>query len=399
MQLSAALSRIRPSATVAIAGLALELRAQGRDVLGLAAGEPDFDTPEHIREAAIRAIREGRTRYTPVDGTPDLKAAIRAKFARENGVDYALDQISVGTGGKQVLYNALMATLNPGDEVIVPAPYWVSYPDIVRLAGATPVMLPCPMAQGFRPDPAALEAAITGRTRWLILNSPANPTGAVLSADDLGALARVLERHPQVWVLSDDIYEHLVFDGHRFATLAQVAPGLRDRILTLNGVSKGHCMTGWRIGYAGGPAPLIAAMRKLQSQSTSNPCSVSQAAACAALEGPADFIARNNAAYLRRRDLAVAGLGACAGVTCPTPMGAFYAFPSVEGCLGRRSAGGAEIGDDAAFCAALLEEEGVALVPGAAFGAPGHVRLSFAAADDVLARALRRIARFCAGLR
>jgi aspartate aminotransferase len=398
MHLSAAASRIQPSATVAISGLARDLRAEGRDVIALAAGEPDFDTPEHVREAAIRAIRNGETRYTAVDGTPELKAAIARKFARENGLDYAPDEIGVGTGGKQVLYNALVATLDPGDEVVIPAPYWVSYPDIVRLTGATPVPVPCPLEAGFKLDPEALERAITPRTRWLVLNSPSNPTGAGYAEAEIAALADVLLRHPHVWLLTDNIYEHLVFDGFRFATPAAVAPGLRERTLTVNGVSKAYCMTGWRIGYAGGPAPLIAAMRKIQSQSTSNPCSVSQAAAVAALDGPTDFIARNNRAFVRRRDMVVTGLDACPGIACPMPQGAFYVYPSVAGCIGRTTAGGARLEDDAAFARALLEEEGVAVVPGEAFGLSPHVRISYATSDEALAEALERIRRFCEGL-
>jgi aspartate aminotransferase len=398
MILSSAVSRIQPSATVAISGLALELRAQGRDVIGLAAGEPDFDTPEHVREAAICAIRNGETRYTAVDGTPELKAAIGEKFRRENGLDYGPEQITVGTGGKQVLHNALMATLDPGDEVVVPAPYWVSYPQIVRLAGATPVFVPCPLDAGFKLDGDALDRAITPRTKWLILNSPSNPTGAGYAADEIARLAAVLARHPHVWVLSDDIYEHLTFDGFRFATPAQVAPALGDRTLTLNGVSKAYCMTGWRIGYAGGPAKLISAMRKIQSQSTSNPCSVSQAAAVAALRGPQEFLADNNRAFARRRDMVVTALGSCPGVTCPVPQGAFYVFPSIDGCVGKVSRGGARIAGDEAFAAALLEEEGVAVVPGAAFGLSPHIRISYAASDETLHDALGRIRRFCEGL-
>ncbi|EAR49439.1 aspartate aminotransferase [Oceanicola granulosus HTCC2516] len=397
--LSATLDRVKPSPTVAMSGRALELKAAGRDVIGLAAGEPDFDTPPHVAAAGIRAIEEGRTRYTAVDGTAELKRAICAKFARDNGLDYGPAEISVGTGGKQVLYNALMATLNPGDEVVIPAPYWVSYPDMVRLAGATPVIVEAPLSAGFKITPAQLEAAITGRTRWLILNSPSNPTGAAYSEAELKGLTDVLLRHPHVWVLSDDIYEHLVYDGFRFTTPAQVEPRLKARTLTVNGVSKAYAMTGWRIGYAAGPEALIAGMRKVQSQSTSNPCSISQFAALAALEGPHDFLAERNAAFLRRRDMVVARLNEIDGIDCPVPEGAFYVYPSIKGLIGKVSAGGTEIADDEAFAMALLDEAEVAVVFGAAFGLSPAFRISYALADETLAQACDRIARFCAGLR
>jgi aspartate aminotransferase len=397
--LSATLDRVRPSPTIAVTNRARELAAAGRDIIGLGAGEPDFDTPEHIRVAAKRAIDEGRTRYTAVDGIPELKRAVAAKFARENGLAYTPAQVTVGSGGKQVIYNALMATLNPGDEVIVPAPYWVSYPDMVLLGGGTPVIVDCPPAAGFRLLPAQLEAAISPRTKWLILNSPANPTGAAYAAGELCALADVLLRHPQVWVLADDIYEHLVFDGFAFATLAQVEPRLSDRILTVNGVSKAYAMTGWRIGYAGGPAPLIRAMAVVQGQSTSNPCSISQWAAVAALDGPQDFLAGFRAAFQRRRDLVVAGLNACRGIRCPVPQGAFYVYPSIAGCIGLTSAGGRRIATDEDFAAALLEETGVAVVFGAAFGLSPAFRVSYATSDALLGEACRRIAAFCEGLR
>ncbi len=397
--LSATLARVKPSPTIAMTTKAAELKAAGRDIIGLSAGEPDFDTPLHIREAAKRAIDEGKTRYTAVDGIPELKDAICEKFRRENGLDYAPGEVTVGTGGKQVLYNALMATLDPGDEVIVPAPYWVSYPDMVRLAGAEPVIVPGSLETGFKITPEQLEAAITPRTKWLIFNSPSNPTGAGYSRDEIGALTEVLMRHPRVWILSDDIYEHIAFDGFTFATPAEVEPGLKDRTLTMNGVSKAYAMTGWRIGYAAGPAELIGGIRKIQSQSTSNPCSISQWAALAALQGPQDFLEDNAAMFQRRRDLVVSMLNEAQGVTCPTPEGAFYVYPSIAECIGRTSRGGRLIADDEAFATALLEETGTAAVFGAAFGLSPNFRVSYAAADDLLREACARIQDFCAGLR
>ncbi|EKE45767.1 aspartate aminotransferase [Oceaniovalibus guishaninsula JLT2003] len=397
--LSAKLDRVKPSPTIAVTQRAAELRAAGRDVIGLGAGEPDFDTPQHIRDAAARAMAEGHTRYTAVDGIPELKRAICDKFARDNGLEYAPAQVSVGTGGKQILFNALMATLDPGDEVIVPAPYWVSYPDMVLLAGGTPVTVPCGIETGFRMTPEQLEAAITPRTKWLIFNSPSNPTGAGYDRDRLRALTDVLMRHPHVWVMTDDMYEHLAFDGFTFCTPAEVEPGLTDRTLTCNGVSKAYAMTGWRIGYAAGPERLIAAMRKIQSQSTSNPCSISQWAAVEALNGPQDFLRDWCAVFQRRRDLVVAALNACDGVVCPVPDGAFYVYPSIAGCIGRTSAGGTLIDSDEAFATALLDEEGVAVVFGAAFGMSPNFRVSYATSDAVLTEACGRIARFCAGLR
>ncbi|WP_378943302.1 pyridoxal phosphate-dependent aminotransferase [Paracoccus sp. R86501] len=391
------LARIKPSPTIAMTTRAAELRAEGRDIIGLSAGEPDFDTPEHVRDAAKSAIDAGHTRYTAVDGTPSLKRAIADKFARENGLDYAPSQITVGTGGKQILFNALMATLDDGDEVIVPAPYWVSYPDMVLLAGGTPVVVECGIDVGFRLTPDALEAAITPRTKWLILNSPSNPSGAGYDRAQMQALCDVLLRHPQVWVLADDIYEHLVFDGFEFCTPAQVEPRLKDRVLTMNGVSKSYAMTGWRIGYGAAPETLIKAMAKLQSQSTSNPCSVSQYAAEAALTGPQDYIHDSRAVFQRRRDLVVAGLNECPGLECPVPQGAFYVYPSMEGLIGATSAGGTLIRDDETFANALLDEEGVAVVFGAAFGLSPHFRISYATADDVLRDAVARIRRFCEG--
>jgi aspartate aminotransferase len=397
--LSATLARVKPSPTIAMSMKAAEMKAAGRDIISLSAGEPDFDTPAHIREAGKRAIDEGKTRYTAVDGIPELKAAVAAKFRRENGLDYAPSQVTVGTGGKQVIYNALMATLNPGDEVIVPAPYWVSYPDMVALAGGTPVIVAAPMQTGYKMTPDQLEAAITPRTKWLIFNSPSNPTGAGYSREELKGLTDVLMRHPQVWVLSDDMYEHIAFDGFTFCTPAEVEPGLMDRTLTMNGVSKAYAMTGWRIGYAAGPAELIGGIAKIQSQSTSNPCSISQWAAVAALDGPQDFLAPNAAMFQRRRDLVVAGLNAAEGVTCPVPEGAFYVYPSIAGCLGKTSRGGRRIVDDEVFATALLEETGAAVVFGAAFGLSPNFRVSYAAADDVLEDACTRIQDFCAGLR
>ena len=398
ISLSATLERVRPSPTIAVTQRARELKAEGRDVIGLGAGEPDFDTPRHIKDAAIAALEAGKTKYTAPDGIPELKEAISAKFARENGLSYTPAEIGVSSGGKQVLFNALMATLDPGDEVIVPAPYWVSYPDMVRMAGAEPVIVPCGIETGFKLTPEALEAAITPRTRWFIFNSPSNPTGAGYGRDELRALTDVLMRHPHVWVMSDDMYEHIVYECFRFCTPAEVEPGLRDRTLTVNGVSKAYAMTGWRIGYAGGPEPLIAAMRKVQSQSTSCPCSISQWAAVAALTGPQDYIDESRAAFRRRRDLVVARLNAIPGLDCPVPEGAFYVFPSIAALIGRVSAGGRRIEDDEAFAAALLEEEGVAVVFGSAFGLAPHFRVSYATSDEVLADACERIARFCAGL-
>jgi aspartate aminotransferase len=383
---------------MAMTALAAEMRAAGRDVIGLSAGEPDFDTPAHIREAGKAAIDMGRTRYTAVDGIPELKAAVAEKFRRDNGLDYGTDAVSIGSGGKQILFNAFMATLNPGDEVVIPAPYWVSYPDMVRLTGGEPVILPAPIEAGFRITPDQLEAAITPRTKWLILNSPSNPTGAGYSADDLSALAEVLRRHPQVWILMDDIYEHIVFDDFRFATMAEVAPDLKDRTLTMNGVSKAYAMTGWRIGFAAGPVELIAAMRKIQSQSTSNPSSIGQYAALAALTGPQDFLPEHATLFQRRRDLVVGMLNDAEGITCPVPEGAFYVYPSIAGCIGKTSKGGRVIATDEDFATALLDETGVAAVFGAAFGVSPNFRVSYAASDEQLREACARIQDFCAGL-
>jgi aspartate aminotransferase len=397
--LSATLARVKPSPTIAVTNKARDLKAAGRDVIGLGAGEPDFDTPDNIKDAAIRAIREGKTKYTAVDGIPELKAAIVAKFKRENRLDYTVEQISVATGGKQILYNALMATLNPGDEVIIPAPYWVSYPDMVLLGGGTPVTVECPLENDFKLTAAQLEAAITPRTKWFIFNSPSNPTGAGYSRAELKALTDVLMRHPQVWVMTDDMYEHLVFDDFKFCTPAEVEPGLYERTLTCNGVSKAYAMTGWRIGYAAGPVPLIRAMAKIQSQSTTNPSSISQWAAVEALTGTQAFLEPNRRLFERRRDLVVSMLNQCRGLTCPRPEGAFYVYPSIAGCIGKTSAAGTLIDSDETFATALLEETGVAVVFGAAFGLSPNFRISYATSDEALEEACRRIQRFCAALR
>lgn len=397
--LSDTLARVKPSPTIAVTNKARELKEAGRDVIGLGAGEPDFDTPDNIKAAAIAAIQSGKTKYTAVDGIPELKKAICAKFARENGLSYQPGQITVASGGKQVLYNALVATLNPGDEVIIPAPYWVSYPDMVLLAGGTPVFVEGPMQTGYKITAEQLEAAITPKTKWLIFNSPSNPSGAAYSHAELKRLTDVLMRHPHVWVMSDDMYEHLTFGDFTFATPAQVEPGLYDRTLTCNGVSKAYAMTGWRIGYAGGPETLIKAIGKVQSQSTSNPCSISQYAALEALNGPQDYIAMSKVAFERRRNLVVAALNSCPGLTCPTPEGAFYVYPSIAGLIGKTSAGGAKISDDEAFANALLDETGVAVVFGAAFGLSPNFRISYATSDAALSEACARIKTFCEGLR
>lgn len=394
-RLSKLLDAVQPSPTIAMTRLAADLRRQGKEIIGLSQGEPDFDTPDHIQQAAFAAIAAGQTRYTDVDGTPELKQAIVDKFKRENGLDYALNQISVGTGGKQVIYNALLATLDAGDEVIVPAPYWVSYPDMVRLAGGTPVIAPCLEADGFLLTAETLRAAITPRTKWLILNSPSNPTGAGYSADALRALADVLLDHPRVMVLTDDMYEHLRYDGWEFATIAAVEPRLMDRTLTVNGVSKAYSMTGWRIGYAGGPADIIKAMATLQSQSTSNPSSVSQAAAVAALNGPLEFLAERNAIFQERRDLCLAGFNSIDGLSCVTPVGAFYLFPSCAGMIGKKRPDGKIIETDSDFVMWLVEEAGVAAVPGSAFGLAPYFRISFATATENLEKACARIKAAC----
>jgi len=396
---SATLLRVKPSATAAASAKARALRAAGRDIIALDAGEPDFDTPDTIKEAAIRAIRDGKTKYTDVDGIPELKAAIVAKFARENGLTYKTSQVNVSPGGKPVIFNAMMASLSPGDQVVIPAPYWVSYPDMVLLAGGEPVFVPSRAETGFKIDPAALEAAITPRTRWLILNSPSNPSGGAYTRAELKAVAAVLLRHPKVWILTDDMYEHLVFGDFEFTTIAQVEPALYDRTLTMNGVSKAYAMTGWRIGYAAGPEPLIAAMRKVVSQTTSNPCSVSQWAAVEALNGPQTFIRPNAALFETRRDLVVSMLNQAAGLKCPTPEGAFYVYPSCEALIGKTAPGGTLIASDADFAAALLEAEGVSVVFGAAFGLSPFFRISYATSNALLEDACARIQRFCGSLR
>jgi aspartate aminotransferase len=393
-----ALERIKPSPTMAITSKAREMKAAGFDVIGLGAGEPDFDTPDNVKQAAIAAIQRGETKYTAVDGIPELKRAIVAKFARENDLTYKPAEITVGSGGKQVLYNALLATLNPGDEVIVPSPYWVSYPDIVLLAGATPVVVETKLEDGFKLSPKALAASITLRTKWFIFNSPSNPTGAAYTREEIKALTDVLLKHENVWVLSDDIYEHLVYDGFAFSTPAQVEPKLRGRTLTMNGVSKAYSMTGWRIGYAGGPEPLIKAIATLQSQSTSNPCSISQWASVEALEGPQDFLKRWVASFQDRRDLVVSMLNQAKGISCPTPEGAFYVYPSCAGVIGRTSRDGKKIETDEDFATALLQEEGVAVVHGAAFGLSPFFRISYATGIEALEEACRRIQRFCANV-
>jgi aspartate aminotransferase len=397
--LAESLQRIQPSPTIAATQKARDLKAAGRDVIGLAAGEPDHDTPDNIKEAAIAAIRGGQTKYTAVEGIPELRAAVAAKFKRENNLDYAVAQTFVSPGGKAIVYNALMATLNPGDEVICVAPYWVSYPDIVLLAGARPMIVETRIEDGFRLTPQALEAAITPKTKWLIFNQPSNPTGACYSRAQLKALTDVLMRHPQVWVLADDMYEHLVYGGFKFSTVAEVEPGLYDRTLTMNGVSKAYAMTGWRIGYCAGPEPLIKAMAKLQSQSASNAASISQWASVEALNGPQDFLPKFQKIFEERRDLVVSMLNQAAGIECPKPEGAFYVYPSIRKLIGRKTAQGKTIASDADFADALLDTEGVAIVPGAAFGLSPYFRVSYAASNRSLEEACRRIQRFCGNLR
>ncbi|MDA5556128.1 pyridoxal phosphate-dependent aminotransferase [Shimia sp. MMG029] len=396
--LSETLSRVKPSPTIAMTAKTAELKAAGRDVIGLSAGEPDFDTPQNIKDAAVAAIAAGKTKYTAPDGIPELKQAVCAKMKRDHGLDYTPAQVSVGTGGKQTLYNALMATLNPGDEVVIPAPYWVSYPDMVLLAGGTPVVAETSLQTNFKLTADQLEAAITPKTKWFIFNSPSNPTGAGYSREELKELTDVLMRHPHVWVMSDDMYEHLAYDGFEFCTPAQVEPGLYERTLTCNGVSKAYAMTGWRIGYAAGPVELIGAMRKIQSQSTSNPCSVSQWAAVEALNGTQDFLAPNNEAFKRRRDLVISMLSEIEGISCPTPEGAFYVYPSIAGLIGKTTPAGTVIENDEIFANALLEEADVAVVFGAAFGLSPNFRVSYATSDEALTKACQRIQAFCASL-
>ena len=395
---SRAMQRVKPSPTIAISAKARALAREGRNIIGLAAGEPDFDTPDNIKDAAIKAIRDGKTKYTDPDGMPELKEAVCAKFARENGLTYKPSQIHVAPGGKPVIYNAFLATLNPGDEVIVPGPYWVSYPDMALLAGGEPVFAAATIEDGFKLRPSALEAAITPRTKWLVLNSPSNPSGAAYTRAELAALGEVLKRHPQVWILTDDIYEHLVYGDFEFTTIAQVCPELYDRTLTMNGVSKAYAMTGWRIGYAGGPEPLIKLMAKAISQTTSNPTSISQYASVEALNGPQDFLPVRAAAFEKRRDLVVSMLNQAAGLRCPTPEGAFYVYPSCEGLIGKKAPNGKLITSDADFAVELLEAEGVAVVHGEAFGLSPFFRVSYATSTEVLEDACTRIQRFCASL-
>jgi aspartate aminotransferase len=398
--LADSLKRIKPSPTIAVTDKARALKAAGRNVVGLGAGEPDFDTPDNIKQAAIKAIESGRAaKYTNVDGIPELKDAIAKKFKRENGLDYKPSQITVGTGGKQVLYNAFMATLNPGDEVVIPAPYWVSYPDMVHLAGGTPVAVECGMASGFKMTAAQLEKAITPKTKWVLLNSPSNPSGAAYTRAELKALTDVIVRHPNVWVMTDDMYEHLVYDDFEFTTPAQVEPKLYERTLTINGCSKAYCMTGWRIGYAGGAEPLIKAMAMLQSQSTSNPAAVSQWAAVEALNGPQDFIPKHNKIFKERRDLVVSMLNQASGIKCPMPEGAFYVYPSCAGTIGKTTPTGKKLATDEDFVTELLEAEGVAVVQGTAFGLGPAFRISYATKTSDLEDACQRIQRFCGNLK
>ncbi|WP_169570127.1 pyridoxal phosphate-dependent aminotransferase [Sneathiella limimaris] len=392
------LGRIKPSPTIAVTTKAAELRAAGRDVIGLGAGEPDFDTPDNIKSAAKTAIDEGKTKYTAVDGIPELKQAICEKFKRENGLSYEPSQVTVGSGGKQIIYNAMVATLNPGDEVIIPAPYWVSYPDMVLLGGGEPVFVGSSAENGFKMKPEDLEAAITPKTKWLIFNSPSNPSGAGYNREELKALTDVLVKHPNVWILTDDMYEHLVYDDFEFVTPAQVEPSLYDRTLTMNGVSKAYAMTGWRIGYAAGPQELIKAMAKVQSQSTSNPCSISQYASVEALNGPQDFLATRAKAFEERRDMVVQMLNDAEGVFCPKPEGAFYVYPSIEGCIGKKTPSGKVIENDLDFVSELLEAEGVAVVHGDAFGLSPYFRASYATSTEALKEACTRIQKFCASL-
>ena len=396
--LSATLSRVKPSPTIAVTTKAQELKAAGRDVIGLGAGEPDFDTPQNIKDAAIAAIAAGKTKYTAPDGIIELKQAICAKLLRDNELTYSPDQVSVGTGGKQILYNALMATLNPGDEVVIAAPYWVSYPDMVLLAGGTPVIATASSQTNYKLTADQLEAAITPKTKWFIFNSPSNPTGAGYNREELKELTDVLVSHPHVWVMTDDIYEHLMYDDFEFVTPAQLEPRLYERTLTCNGVSKAYAMTGWRIGYAAGPKELIGAMRKIQSQSTSNPCTISQWASVEALNGPQDFLAENNKTFVRRRNLVVDMLSAIEGMTCPVPEGAFYVYPSISGLVGKTTPDGTIVENDEIFATKLLEDTDVAVVFGAAFGLSPNFRVSYATSDAALKEACTRIQTFCATL-
>jgi len=392
------LSAVKPSATIAVTQKARELKATGRDIIGLGAGEPDFDTPDHIIEAAKKALDDGFTRYTATNGTPELLNAISAKFKRENGLNYETSQIHVSCGGKPVIFNAFMATINPGDEVIIPAPYWVSYPDITLMFGGVPVLVECPASHDFKMTPEQLDDTITQKTKWLILNSPSNPSGAAYTEDDLRGLAEVLLKHPHVWVFTDDIYEHVVYDQFQFESIAKIEPALWERTVTMNGMSKAYCMTGWRVGFAGGPDKIIKAMTKVQSQSISHTASVSQMAAVAALNGPKDFIFENNKVFKERRDLVVSMLNQTSGLNCPTPEGAFYVYPSCADLIGKSAEDGKKIRSDEDFVTALLEAEGVAAVHGEAFGLTPHFRISYATSTDLLEEACTRIQRFCASL-
>ena len=396
--LATRLNRIQPSPTIAMSIKARELKAEGKDIIELAAGEPDFPTPSHIIEAAEEAMSRGETKYTDPDGTPALKQAVCDKFKRDNNLEYVTSQVTIGTGGKQVLYNALMATLNEGDEVIIPAPYWVSYPDMVLLAEGTPKIVECPLDKNFILQPEDLERAITPKTKWIILNSPSNPTGSGYTWDDMKKITDVLIRHPNIWVMTDDMYEHLVYDDFKFCTPAEVEPELYSRTLTVNGMSKAFCMTGWRIGYAAGPENLITAIRKIQSQSTSNPSSISQAASVAALNGPMDFLAKNNEVFKQRRDLVCSMLNQASGITCPTPDGAFYVYPSCAGLIGKKTPYGKVLKSDEDVVSYFLETEGIAAVHGAAFGLSPHFRISYATSTEALEDACQRIQRACTAL-
>ncbi len=395
--ISDSLKKIKPSPTIAVTQKARELKAAGKDVIGLGAGEPDFDTPENIKQAAIKAINDGDTKYTAVDGTLALKKAIVEKFKKENNLDYTTDQITVGAGGKHVIYNAMMATLNEGDEVIVPAPYWVSYPDIVLLAGGKPVVMECNEKQGFKINPSDLEKFITPKTKWIILNSPSNPTGACYTEKDIREIAKVLENHPHVYILSDDIYEHVTYEGFKFFTIAQIE-SLKERVLTMNGVSKAYSMTGWRIGYAAGPKEIIKAIAKIQSQSTTNPSSISQAASVEALSGTQDFIKKRADSFQERRDFVVKALNDIDGIECLNPDGAFYVFPSCKGLIGKKDTNGKEIKSDSDFVQSLLENNGIAVVQGSAFGLEGFFRISYATSMNNLKKALEKISSFCKSL-
>ena len=395
--ISDSLKKIKPSPTIAVTQKARELKAAGKDVIGLGAGEPDFDTPDNIKQAAIKAINDGDTKYTAVDGTPALKKAIVEKFKKENNLDYTTDQITVGAGGKHVIYNAMMATLNDGDEVIIPAPYWVSYPDIVLLAGGKPVVMECDEKQGFKINPSDLEKFITPKTKWIILNSPSNPTGACYSENDIKAIAAVLEKHKHIYILSDDIYEHVTYEGFKFFTIAQIE-SLKDRVLTMNGVSKAYSMTGWRIGYAAGPKDIVKAIAKIQSQSTTNPSSISQAASVEALSGTQDFIKKRADSFQERRDFVVKALNDIDGINCLNPDGAFYVFPSCKELMGKKDSSGKEIKSDTDFVQSLLENSGVAVVQGSAFGLEGFFRISYATSMENLKKALEKISSFCKSL-